>query len=412
MIRTHKIALVPNKAQEALLRQHVGYARYAWNWALNAHLDERKRDGGKWLNGYDLRPMFNAAKGEIAPWSSGLSQNASKNAVLDLHKALNAWGEYRKKVKNLKPGAKRPRRVGHPKFRKKHGRCQSYQADNGPGTVAVAGKRIALPKIGPVSMREELRFDGPIKKVVVCHDAKRWFAAVSVDVEPPAYTEPEADAAGIDVGLDKLAVIVTSDGEIVRIENPRPLNASLAELRNIDKAIARSKRVHGPKQTSNRRNRLYEKRRRLHARIKNQRADYHHKTTTATAKRCGHLSVETLNVSGMMRNRRLARSLSDAAIAGWLAMLEHKAEFHGRGYQQADRWYPSTKTCSRCQHKADISLSERVYRCSACGYTDDRDINAANNLLAQVGPIRGGDIRPHRQGGKAAPTKRELGTAA
>ena len=168
MLRTHKIALCPNKSQEQLLRQHVGYARFAYNWALARHIEQRQQ--GVWENGYVLRPAFNAVKPEIAPWSAELSQNAAKNAILDLHKALQRWGSYRRAVK----ANNKPRRVGHPKFRAKHGRCQSFQADKGPGTVPVDGKLVVLPKIEAVKMREALRFDGVIRKVVVKFDGRRW----------------------------------------------------------------------------------------------------------------------------------------------------------------------------------------------------------------------------------------------
>jgi len=406
MLRTHKIALCPNKSQEQLLRQHVGYARFAYNWALARHIEQRQQ--GVWENGYVLRPAFNAVKPEIAPWSASLSQYAAKNAILDLHKALQRWGAYRRAVK----ANNKPRRVGHPKFRAKHGRCQSYQADNGPGTVTVDRKLVVLPKIGAVKMREVLRFDGTIRKVVVKFDGRRWFACVVVESEPAPHIEPEVEACGIDVGITTLASVAYSNGERETIANPKPLAGALSDLRRIDKAIARSKNVHGINKTSNRRLRLYAKRRRLHARIRDIRADHRHKTTTAITKRCGQLSVETLNVAAMMRNKRVARSLADTSMSGWLTTLEHKADFHGRRFNKADRWLPSSKTCSECgEVKAALSLSERQYLCDECGHTDDRDFNAVHNLLAEVQPKRGGDISPDSNSSPAVPTKRKLQTA-
>ncbi len=397
MLRTHRIALVPNREQERLLREHVGYARFAWNWGL-ARFEARDKDAGEWLNGFVLRPEFNQTKGEIAAWGTVLSQNASKNALLDLHKAIELWGSYRKALK----AGKKPRFVGHPQFRSKHDVTQSYQADNGPGTVKIEGRRIMLPKVGAIKMREALRFEGSVRKVVVKHDGHRWFACVIVETAAPEPVPPQVDAAGVDVGITHLAVVAYSDNQTEWIENPKHLQHALRELRKTDKAIARSKKVHGKNKSSNRRNRLYEKRRRLHRQIANKRGDHQHKTTTSIAKRAGSVGVETLNVEGMKRNRRLARAISDAGMSGWLTTLEHKAQWHQREFKRADCWLPSSKTCSACGHKkAVLQLSERTYRCHSCGHTIDRDLNAARNLLAEVQPKRGDDISPVRGNGQA-----------
>ena len=269
-----------------------------------------------------------------------------------------------------------------------------------------------LLQIGAVRMREALRFDGVARKVVVTHDGRRWFASVAVETEAAPHIEPEVEACGIDVGITTLASVAYSNGERETIANPKPLAGALADLRRVDKTIARSKNMHGTNKTSNRRLRLYTKRRRLHARIRDIRADHRHKTTTAITKRCGQLSVETLNVAAMMRNKRVARSLADTSMSGWLTTLEHKADFHGRRFNKADRWLPSSKTCSECgEVKAALSLSERQYLCDECGHTDDRDFNAVHNLLAEVQPKRGGDISPDSNSSPAVPTKRKLQTA-
>ena len=162
---------------------------------------------------------------------------------------------------------------------------------------------------------------------------------------------------GVDVGVGTMAVC--SDG--VTVENPKALPTGLVRLRRLDKAIARSRNVHGKSNHSNRRERLYDKRRRLHTRIVNVRNDNHHKVTTAIAKSAGRVVVETLNVSGMVRNRRLARAISDAGMSGFLGKLEYKCGWYGAEYLKADRWYRVLKTVlAHCGWKnGELTLSDR-----------------------------------------------------
>ena len=165
---------------------------------------------------------------------------------------------------------------------------------------------------------------------------------------PPVKDGP---TIGVDVGVGTLAVC--SDGR--RVENPKALKAALRRLRQVDKAIARSRTAHGRSNHSNRRERLYGKRRRIHARIVNVRNDNHHKATTAIAKCAGRVVAETLNVSGMLRNRRLARSIADAGMSGFLDKLEYKCAWYGAEFVKADRWFPSSRLCAHCGwHNGDL----------------------------------------------------------
>ena len=201
---------------------------------------------------------------------------------------------------------------------------------------------------------------------------------------------------GVDVGV---GVMATCSGGMT-VENPQALALALKRLRRIDKAIARSRSVHGKGVHSNRREVLYARRRTLHARAVNVRNDHHHKATTAIAKSAGRVVVETLNVAGMMMNRRLARAMSDAGMSGFLAKLEYKCAWYGAEYLKADRWYPSSKLCSHCGWKNDgLTLSDRGWWCRGCGVLNDREANAARNLANWPGlssPVAGcGDrVRP------------------
>ena len=350
MKRSHRVALKPTPEQESLFGQHAGYARFAYNWALGEF--KAGLDVGEWLPDQTLRPRWNVVKGSIAPWGAVLSQNAAKYAIIDLGQAATSWGEYRKRVKS---GRRSGRHVGFPRFKRRRHE-QGFRADNGPDTVRVDGKVVILPKIGRVAMVEELRFHGSIREVTVNRTAGTWFACFCIEDGQQAPPVKPGPTIGLDVGVGTMAVC--SDGTTV--ENPKALASGLKRLRRLDKAIARSRNIHGKSTHSNRRERLYCKRRNLHARVVNVRSDNHHKATTAIAKSGGRVVVETLNVSGMMRNRRLARAIADSGMSGFLSKLEYKCAWYGAEYVKADRWYASSKLCAHCGWKnEDLTLSDR-----------------------------------------------------
>ena len=381
---------MPTAEQESLFLQHAGYARFAYNWAVGEF--KAGLEVGEWLSDRSLRPRWNAVKRIIAPWGRELSQNAAKYAVIDLGQAVVNWHEYRRKVKAGKPAG---RRVGFPRFkRRKHE--QGFRADNGPDTVRVDGKVVVLPKIGRVAMTEELRWCGSICEVTVSRTAGEWFASFIVEDGEPVPPVKVGPTIGVDVGIGTMAEC--SDGR--KVQNPKALKGALKRLRRVDKAIARSRNVHGKGNHSNRRERLYAKRRKVHARVVRVRNDNHHKATAAIAKCAGRVVVETLNVAGMMRNRKLALRVADAGMSGFLRKLEYKCSWYGTQFEKADQWFPSSKLCAQCGwHKGDLTLSERKWVCGGCGSVNERDANAALNLKNWPGlsfPVsgRGGRVSP------------------
>ena len=223
---------------------------------------------------------------------------------------------------------------------------------------------------------------------------------------PPVKSGP---TIGVDVGVGTVAVC--SDGTTV--ENPKALATGLKRLRRLDKAIARSRNVHGRANQSNRRERLYGRRRNLHARIVNVRNDNHHKATTAIAKACGRVVVATLNVAEMVRNLRLARAIADAGMSGFLSMLEYKCAWYGAELVKADRWFASSRLSAHCGPKhEDLTLSEREWWCGGCGALNERDHNAAVNLSNWQGlsfPVSG---RGDRISPSAPAVVNEASTAA
>ena len=371
MKRAHRIALKPTPEQEALFGQQAGYARFAYNWAVVEF--KAGLDVGEWLSDRALRPRWNRVKPMIAPWASALSQNAAKYAIIDFGQAATSWGTY---CKRLKAGQRPGRRVGFPRFKRRRHE-QGFRADNGPDTVRTDGRTVLLPKVGRVAMVEALRFPGSIREVTVNRTAGVWFACFCVEDGQAPPEVPEGPTIGVDVGVGTMAVC--SDGMVVA--NPRALARGLRGLRQVDRAIARSRNVHGKANISNRRERLHARRRRLHARVVNVRSDRRHKATTAIAKASSRVVVETLNVAGMVRNRQLSRAISDAGMAGLLAKLEYKCRWYGAEFIRADRWFASSKRCSHCGWlNGDLTLSVREWLCGGCGELNDRDYNAAVNL--------------------------------
>ena len=376
----------------------AGWARVAANWARGrfrlawfGRTDEMHADdwhahvagnpeGGEWLSDMNLRKEFNAVKRDLFGWSGDLSQHVAKNTIIHMGRGLDSWGGYCKAGKHGQPH----RKTGFPPFRKRH-RKIAFTPSNGRNSIQVDGPNVRLPTIGWVRMREELRFEGDILSVTVSRKGGRWFASFTVDTCRPAPDLRPGPDIGIDMGVKTLATLWDGEEE-TKIANPKALADALKSLRRLDKAIARSIHTHGRHNRSHRRDELYARRSRLYADIANPGAHHHHEATTQIAKRGGTVKVETLNVEGMKKNRRLARAIGDAGMGKFVRQLEYKCAWYGTGFKKVDRRYPSSKPCSACGAvKQSLLLSERTCRCNICGLARDRDGNAARNLQAYTG---------------------------
>ncbi len=371
MYRSHRIRLDPTQAQVVAFQRHAGYARVAYNWAVREFLASWLSDVNEWCGAYTLIPRFNAIKLKISRWNfhKELSQNASKGAIEDAGNAIKLWGKYCKAVK----AGQKTRYVGKPS-EKKFGSRPAFRADHGDGKdVKCNGKTIKLPKIGVVKMREVLRWQGEIVSVCISKRAGHWYASITVNdgLPTPSVSDNGRPAVGVDVGLKTLAVC--SDG--VEYANPKPLVRLQSRLRRASKSLSRKEKG------SQNWHKQVAAVARLHARIANMRSDYAHKATTAIVNRAGAISVETLNVAGMMQNRRLSKAFADAEVSEFLRQLEYKAAWAGVAFRRVDRWYPSSKLCHHCGIKNDtLTLAQREWWCGGCGVRVDRDFNASLNI--------------------------------
>jgi putative transposase len=361
MILAHKIALVPNNEQATYLKKACGVARFAYNWALA----EWRRQYEAWKSDpslpkpsqQSLRRQLNAIKREQFPWMLEVTKNAPQMAIIHLGKAFQNFFEGRAR---------------YPKFHKK-GVHDSFTLTN--DQFSIDGCRIRIPNLGWVRMRESLRFAGKLLSATISRVADRWFVSITVDTPNTSHL-PQAEnqgAVGVDLGVSALATLSTGEA----IPGPKPHKALLGRLRRLSRSLSRKQK--GSANRKKARVMLAK----LHARIAHIRADALHKFTTSLTRRFHTIGIEDLNVRGMVKNRRLARSIMDMGFFEFRRQLEYKAAMRGGQVVVADRFFASSKTCSACGHQLDdLPLSVRRWTCQDCGAVHDRDVNAAKNLLA------------------------------
>ena len=387
-----KVRLDPTPRQLRLLASHAGAARFAYNAGL-AHVKDMLENGEPpdWSH-YSLVYWWNANKDTLAVnpdtgvvWWSQNSKEAYNMALRDLARGLSNWSKSRK-------GQRKGKRVGFPRFKSKNTAMRFAYSTGFTAPTSSDPYGLKLPRIGRVHCMENVykRVDGArLVRISVSCRAGRWYASLTVEREPSTACRPQRGTVGVDLGVKHLATL--SDGTV--IPNPRALDARLKALRKAQQALSRKTKG------SARREKAKERVARLHARVTDMRMDAINKATTMIARTYSTVCIEDLNVAGMVKNHRLARSVSDASLGEFRRQLEYKTARTGAVLRVVDRWYPSSKTCSNCGTvKAKLSLSERVYRCDVCGLSMDRDLNAAINLMVagsapETVNARGGDVR-------------------
>lgn len=404
MLEAVKVALDPTPRQERLLEGHAGAARFAYNTML-AHVRSQLARGEKadWTM-YAQRRWWNEWKGEIAPWWGAYSKEAYNTAFEQLSTSFRNFFQSRK-------GRRRGRRVGFPRFRAKHRAPLRYAYTTGFALVKDNPRQLRLPRVGRVKCTENIwkRVNGAhVMRVTVSKRAGRWYAALTVERDTkPAPCAPKGGSVGVDLGVKTLATL--SDGTV--FDNPHLLKRAHRKLGKAQKTLTR--REGG----SNRWKKAKLRLQKVHAHVASQRRDGLNKLTTKLAHAYSDISIEDLNVSGMVRNHNLAQSISDCGFRELRRQLEYKTARTGARLHIVNRWYPSSKTCSDCGTvKAKLSLSNRTYVCDTCGLRIDRDLNAAINIEKyHVAPsaeetlnARGGGVRHVRRLSSAqTPLKRE-----
>lgn len=274
-------------------------------------------------------------------------------------------------------------RTNFPRFKQKGRSKDRFRLT---GAIHLHQSAVTLPRIGTIRLCEDAArwveriASGSVRvtSASVSREADRWFVALAVEAERAIPASPGAvDTIGVDLGV--LALATLSDGTV--IPGPKALRRGLRKLRRL--SLAHSRKVRG----SRNRARATRQLGRHHARVAAIRRDHLHKLTTTLAKTHGRIVVEDLNVKGMLGNRQLSRALGDAGFGEFRRQLAYKCQWYGSELVVADRWFPSSKTCSRCGTvKSELGLKERTYRCERCGLVLDRDLNAAINLAGRANP--------------------------
>jgi putative transposase len=351
-----KTELKLNNQQRTALAKHCGVARHAWNWGLaltKQILDHNKANPDskiKFPSAIDLHKWLVALVKSEHEWYYECSKSTPQQALMALRES---WKRCFNKT------------AGVPRFKKK-GKRDSFTLE---GTVKILGNnKIQVPVIGVLKTYERLP-QVLTKSATISRQADRWFISFRFDVEQQESSN--TDVVGVDLGVKNLAIFST--GKVIAgAKSYKKFEAKLSRMQwlNRHKIIGSNNWKKAQMQIA-----------RLHRKIANIRKNTLHKLTTLLAKNHGTVVIEDLNVSGMLANHKLAKAIADMGFFEFRRQLTYKCELYGSKLVVVDRWFPSSKTCSNCETKKEtLTLDERVFECSECGFVIDRDLNAAINL--------------------------------
>jgi putative transposase len=429
-VQAFRFTLDPTQDQARSLARHFGARRKAYNWTvatLQADIEAWHATGIETAKPSlrVLRKRWNTVKDDIcvnAETGTVWWPECSKEAYADgIAAAVDAYWNWQ----TSRSGKRAGNRVGFPRFKRKGRDADRVCFTTGAMRVEPDRRHLTLPVIGTVRTHENTRrIERLIAKgrarllaISVRRNGTRLDASVRVVVQRPQQSgvAQPGSQVGVDVGVRRLATVATADGVVIeRVENPRPLDAALRELRHVCRA--RSRCTKGSRRYRERTSEVS----RLHRRVNDVRTHHLHVLTTRLAKAHGRIVVEGLGAAAMLRQKGLPgararrRGLADAALATPRRHLSYKTSWYGSDLMVADRWFPSSKTCHACRHVQDIGWDEH-WQCEACLLTHQRDDNAAINLAryeetpSVVGPVgaavkRGADHKtgPSPAGGHEA----------
>lgn len=358
MFKAFKYRLYPTASQADKINQNIGCARFVYNQLLDDRIKVYKETKQK------SKKTYSALKEEHG-FLKKADSRALKNAQAHLDEAYNKF-------------FKEPS-TGFPKFKSKHKCRWSYTTDNNNNAIHFKGNRLQLPKVGAVKVVQHRDIEGRILTATVSNERSgEYYASILYEVEQPKPLPVIDKVVGIDLGLHDL--VVCSDGE--RVEAPNHFRKTQNKLAKAQRKFARTQNG------SNGHEKQRLKVARCYQKIKNQRNDFLQKLSTKLINENQVICLEDLSAKGMQKNHKLAKSVSDASFAKFVAMLEYKAKWYGRTIVKIDRFYPSTQICSGCDFRNSSlkglkSLSKREWICPKCVEVHDRDLNASRNILKE-----------------------------
>lgn len=371
-MRAYKVRLLPTKEQEELLWKHIHACRFIWNWGLNVQIKAYETNGVKMIGFDTINLLTSLKKQEDYLWLNDVSRASLQNILRDLDKAYSNF--FRGK--------------GYPKFKSKKKSKPTYPVRQ--DGIYFQNCLVTIPKVGKIRYKTNYIVPKKGNKIYnprISYINKKWILSFVIDCDNQVI-ELTDKSMGIDLGVKDFCIIAFDNKKILfsNINKTSKIRKMQKQIHRLERKVSRKYRYNGNYEKTNNIIKTEAKIRELYYHISCIRKNYIHQITyMLISLRPKRIIIEDLNVSGMMKNRHLSKAIQEQCFYEFRRQIQYKCEWNGIEFVLADRFYPSSKTCSCCGNiKKDLKLSNRTYRCSKCGLVIDRDYNAAINLMKYV----------------------------